>query len=91
MSKRERVVLQSFNPPPVPCAEFLLSAEESEGFVITVEGEFSMKKIMSPKSQRLDDGVQLAIIVGVSAFGIAELFTKEGDRVQFLRKNRSNA
>ena len=50
-------------------------------FVITVEGEFSMQKIMSPESQRLDDGVQLAIIVGVSTFGIAELFTEVGDGV----------
>ena len=75
----------------MPCDEFLLSVEESEGFVITMEGEFSMKKIMSPESQRLDDGVQLAIIVGVSTFGIAKLFTEEGDRVRFLRKNRPNA
>ena len=81
MAKGERVVLQSFNPPFVPCVEFLLSVEESEGFVITVEGEFSMQKIMSPESQRLDDGVQLAIIVGVSTFGITELFTEVGDGV----------
>ena len=49
--------------------------------MVTVEGEFSMKKIMPSKSQRLDDDIQLAIIVGVPAFGIAELFTEEGNRV----------
>ena len=57
MSKREGVILQGLDPPPLPRAEFLLCMHESEGFVVIIEGEFSMKKTMPPKFKRLDDGV----------------------------------
>ena len=45
--------------------EFPLGVEELEGIVVAVEGEFVVKKIVSPVPQGLDDGIKLPMIVGV--------------------------
>ena len=51
--------------------EFPLGVEEPEGVVVAVEGEFVMKKEISPVPQGLDDDVKLPIIVGVPHLRLA--------------------
>ena len=65
MAKGEVKLLKNFIPSRMSGVEFPLGVEEPEGIVITVEGEFVMKKLMSPIPQGLDDGVKLLVIVGV--------------------------
>ena len=65
MAKGEGKLLKNFIPSCMSGVEFPLGVEESEGIVITVEGEFVMKKVMSSVPQGLDDGVKLSVIVGV--------------------------
>ena len=75
----------SFHPLSVPRAQFLLRMQESEGFVVAVEGELSMEKVMPPKLEGLDDGVQFSVIVGVPDLRLTEFLSEEGYRMEFLR------
>ena len=66
-------------------AQFLLQMQESEGVVVAVESEHPMEKVMSPKLEGLDDGIQLPVVVGILTFRFTELLTEKGYRVEFLR------
>ena len=47
----------------MPGTEFLLGMEELEGFMVTVEGEVVVEKVVSPEFKGLDHGIEFLVIV----------------------------
>ena len=47
----------------MPGTKFLLGMEEPEGFMVAVEGEVGVEKVVSPEFRGLDHDIELPVIV----------------------------
>ena len=60
----------------MPGTKFLLGMEEPEGFMVTVEGEVGVEKVMLPEFNGLDHGIEFSVIVSVLDLCLAQFLTE---------------
>ena len=57
----------------MPGTKFLLGMEELKGFMVTVEGEVGVEKVMAPEFKGLNHCIEFPVIVGVSDLCLAQI------------------